>query len=99
RNSAVVVIDLLLRRQDEIGRDDRNAVRALFLGHLRQAHSLARRLRSRTSKHRHSAMHMLDGRGDDHLLFCLVEGVELAISAEHQNTVYASANEVVEKPA
>ena len=60
---------------------------------------LARRLRPGAGEDRHALVDVSHRRGDDFLLFALVERVELAVGAEHEDAVNAVGDEVVEEPA
>ena len=93
-----MIVNLLLRRTDEIRRDDRDAVSALAFGHLRQAYRFARCLSAGAGINGHTFVHMSNRRGDDFLLLTLVEGVKLAVGAEDENTMNAVGDEVIEEP-
>ena len=60
---------------------------------------LARRLGAGAGVDGHALVDVGHGRGDDFLLFALVEGVELAVGAEDEDAVDAVVDEVVEEPA
>jgi len=94
-----MIVNLLLRRADEVGRDYRDAIHSFALGHLRQTHDLARRLRARSRINGNTLVYMSNGRGDDFLLFALIERVKLAVGAEYENAVDAVGDEVVDEPA
>src|SRR5205807_3498244 len=58
-----------------------------------------RGLGTRTSEDRHALVDVGHGGRDYLLLFTVIQGVELTVSAEDENPMHTAGNEMIQKPA